>query len=191
MLDEWTRPSSQPRAASRQSVREGRDFCAPRMHRQGSENELQPLSYTIPGPRKGTLSCEVPILVEKDRCSGLGPSRGKAKHIVLVVKTTALFVVTALAEIIGCYLTCLWLQKNGSAWLLVPAAMSLGLFAVLLTLHPAASGRIYASYGGIYVVTALVWLRFVDGIAPGLRDWIGAGLIVAGMGVIVSGWKPQ
>jgi small multidrug resistance family-3 protein len=51
-------------------------------------------------------------------------------------------------EIAGCYLVYLWLRQNASAWLLVPAAASLGLFAFLLTLHPAAAGRTYAAFAG-------------------------------------------
>ncbi|WP_213978780.1 YnfA family protein, partial [Serratia marcescens] len=65
-----------------------------------------------------------------------------------MLKTTLLFFATALAEIIGCFLPYLWLKKQGSAWLLLPAAVSLMLFVWLLTLHPAASGRGYAAYGG-------------------------------------------
>jgi YnfA/UPF0060 family uncharacterized protein len=52
----------------------------------------------------------------------------------------------------------------GPIWLLLPAAASLALFVWLLTLHPAASGRVYAAYGGVYVATALIWLRLVDGV---------------------------
>ena len=78
---------------------------------------------------------------------------------MIVVQAAALFVLTALAEIIGCFLPFLWLRKDGSIWLLVPAALSLAAFVWLLTLHPAASGRVYAAYGGVYVATALVWLK--------------------------------
>ncbi|WP_369128031.1 YnfA family protein [Pseudoalteromonas sp. GAB2316C] len=83
---------------------------------------------------------------------------------MLLMKTAGLFVLTAIAEIVGCFLPYLWLRKEGSVWLLLPAALSLGLFVWLLTLHPAASGRVYAAYGGVYVATALVWLRAVDGV---------------------------
>ncbi|MDC6684660.1 hypothetical protein N4Q63_26685, partial [Leclercia adecarboxylata] len=58
------------------------------------------------------------------------------------MKTLLLFVLTAVAEIVGCYLPWLWLRREGSAWLLLPAAASLAVFAWLLTLHPAASGRV-------------------------------------------------
>lgn len=110
---------------------------------------------------------------------------------MLVVKTALLFTVTALAEILGCYLPWLWLRKDGSVWLLLPAAASLALFAFLLSLHPAASGRIYAAYGGVYIATALVWLRLVDDVRLGPSDWIGAGLSLLGMAVIASGWHAE
>ncbi|MDF3029820.1 MAG: rane protein [Moraxellaceae bacterium] len=108
---------------------------------------------------------------------------------MLVVKTLALFMVTALAEIIGCYLPWLWLKKGASVWVLLPAAGSLALFAWLLTLHPAASGRIYAAYGGVYVATALVWLRVVDGVPLTRTDIVGAAIALLGMAVMVVGWQ--
>ncbi|ASL82863.1 MULTISPECIES: YnfA family protein [Serratia] len=106
-----------------------------------------------------------------------------------MLKTTLLFFATALAEIIGCFLPYLWLKKQGSAWLLLPAALSLMLFVWLLTLHPAASGRVYAAYGGVYVATALLWLRVVDGVKLSAQDWVGAGVALVGMLIIVSGWR--
>lgn len=104
-----------------------------------------------------------------------------------VLQTFLLFVLTALAEIIGCYLPYLWLRKGYSAWLLLPAAASLALFAWLLTLHPEASGRVYAAYGGVYISMALLWLWLADGVRPVASDWIGTGLCLAGMLVIMFG----
>ncbi len=106
-----------------------------------------------------------------------------------LLNTTLLFIATAIAEIVGCYLPYLWLRKDGSIWLLIPAAISLALFVWLLTLHPAASGRVYAAYGGVYVVTALVWLNVVEGVKLSSFDWVGASLALAGMAIIASGWK--
>ena len=108
---------------------------------------------------------------------------------MFLLKTTSLFLLTAIAEIVGCFLPYLWLRKEGSIWLLIPAALSLALFVWLLTLHPAASGRVYAAYGGVYVVTALVWLRLVDGVRLMPMDWLGAGVALLGMGIIVIGWQ--
>lgn len=105
-----------------------------------------------------------------------------------MIKTTLLFFITALAEIVGCFLPWLWLKRGGSAWLLLPAVCSLALFVWLLTLHPAASGRVYAAYGGVYVMTALLWLRVVDGVKLTLYDWSGAAIACAGMLIIVAGW---
>ncbi len=101
------------------------------------------------------------------------------------IKTIVIFVVTALAEIVGCYLPYLWLRQGGSAWLLVPAAASLALFAWLLTLHPSAAGRVYAAYGGVYIVVALGWLWAVEGIRPGLWDVVGGAVALLGMAIIM------
>ncbi len=109
----------------------------------------------------------------------------------MILKTALLFVATAIAEIVGCFLPYLWLRKGGPVWLLLPAAASLALFVWLLTLHPAASGRVYAAYGGVYVATALVWLRFVDGVELSALDWAGAAIALCGMAIIASGWSRQ
>ena len=104
---------------------------------------------------------------------------------MFVAKTLALFFVTAIAEIVGCYLPYLWLKQGGSAWLLLPAAASLALFTWLLTMHPTAAGRVYAAYGGAYVATALVWLWIVDGVRPTFWDGLGAAVTLLGMAIIM------
>jgi len=105
-----------------------------------------------------------------------------------MLKTSLLFFLTAIAEIVGCFLPWLWLKKGGSVLLLIPAACSLALFVWLLTLHPVASGRVYAAYGGVYVMTALLWLRWVDGVRLTSYDWLGAAVALSGMLIIVAGW---
>jgi small multidrug resistance family-3 protein len=110
--------------------------------------------------------------------------------VVLILKTFALFVLTAIAEIVGCYLPYLWLKKGASAWLLVPAFASLTAFVWLLTLHPAATGRVYAAYGGVYVAVALAWLWKVDRVPVTGWDLAGAAIAISGMGIIVlGGWR--
>ncbi len=105
--------------------------------------------------------------------------------------TFGLFLLTALAEIVGCWLVWGWLRQGWSAAWLLPAAVALALFAWLLTLHPAASGRVYAAYGGLYVATAIGWLWAVDGIRPDRWDLTGLALIVAGSAVIVVAHWPK
>ena len=92
-----------------------------------------------------------------------------------MLRVFGLFVVTALAEIVGCYLPYLWLKQGRSAW--------------LLTLHPHAAGRVYAAYGGVYISVALVWLWVVDSVRPTVTDWVGVGFCLLGMGIIMAGAK--
>lgn len=101
-----------------------------------------------------------------------------------LLRIAGLFALTAVAEIAGCYLPWLVLRQGRSAWLLVPAAASLALFAWLLTLHPSAAARTYAAYGGMYIAVALLWLWRVDGLRPTPWDLAGAALALAGMAVI-------
>ncbi len=101
------------------------------------------------------------------------------------LKTILLFVITAIAEIAGCYLSYLWLQQDKSVWLLIPAAISLAIFAWLLSLHPAAAGRVYAAYGGVYIFVAILWLWLVEGITPTTWDFLGSFIAITGMAIIM------
>lgn len=101
-----------------------------------------------------------------------------------IASTFALYVLTALAEIVGCYMWWLWLRQDKSAWFGVAGIVALAIFAWLLTFHEAASGRVYAAYGGVYVCLAIAWLWAIDGIRPSLWDAAGISLALAGMAVI-------
>jgi small multidrug resistance family-3 protein len=101
------------------------------------------------------------------------------------LKTFLLYLATAVAEIVGCYLPYLWLKEGKSAWLLVPAAASLAVFAWLLTMHETAAGRVYAAYGGVYVGAAIAWLWAVDGVRPTAWDVAGVLVALVGMGIIM------
>ena len=109
--------------------------------------------------------------------------------ITQVLKVFGLFFVTAIAEILGCYFPYLILNQGKSHWLWVPTALSLAVFVWLLTLHPAASGRIYAAYGGIYIFTALMWLRYVDQVMLTRWDILGGIVVVCGACLIIL--QPQ
>lgn len=101
------------------------------------------------------------------------------------MRVLLLFIATALAEIVGCYLPYLWLKQGQSAWLLVPAAVSLAVFAWLLTFHAEAAGRVYAAYGGVYIGVALAWLWAVDQVRPTAWDVAGVVVALVGMGIIM------
>jgi small multidrug resistance family-3 protein len=106
-----------------------------------------------------------------------------------ITKIFGLFIVTAIAEIVGCYLPYLWLKQNGSVWLLLPAALSLCLFVWLLSLHPTAAGRVYAAYGGVYIGVAICWLWLVDAIKPSMTDIAGVAVCLLGAAIIMLGAK--
>ena len=109
--------------------------------------------------------------------------------ITQVFKVFGLFFITAIAEILGCYFPYLILNQGRSYWLWIPTALSLAIFVWLLTLHPAASGRIYAAYGGIYIFTALMWLRYVDQVALTRWDVLGGIVVLFGASLIIL--QPQ
>lgn len=104
--------------------------------------------------------------------------------MAFILKTLSLFVVTTVAEIVGCYLPYLWLRQRAAIWVLAPAGLSLAAFAWLLSLHPGAAGRTYAAYGGVYVSVALLWLWIVDGQRPDRWDVIGVSVTIIGQSII-------
>ena len=82
----------------------------------------------------------------------------------------------------------MWLRQGKSVWWVVPAVLSLAVFALLLTKVEATyAGRAYAAYGGIYIVTSIAWLAVVERIRPLGSDWIGVGLCVVGATIILLG----
>jgi len=107
--------------------------------------------------------------------------------MVQALQPLGLFVLTAVTEIVGCYLPYLWLRKGASAWLLLPAALALAAFAWLLTLHPLGAGRTYAAYGGVYVASAVLWAWKVEGLTLDRWDLVGAAVCLAGMAIIYFG----
>ena len=110
-------------------------------------------------------------------------------QITKLFTTFFLFLVTALMEILGCYFPYLILNQGKSHWLWIPTALALAAFVWLLTLHPAASGRIYAAYGGIYIFSALIWLRFVDQVTLSRWDLLGGMVVILGALIIIL--QPQ
>lgn len=108
--------------------------------------------------------------------------------LVPILRVGSLFAVTAALEILGCWLAFIALRRSGSPWLFAGAALALGVFAWLLTIHPTgAAGRIYAAYGGVYVATSIAWMRWVEKEALLPTDWLGAALCLSGMAVILFG----
>lgn len=104
------------------------------------------------------------------------------------MKLYLIYPAAALAEIGGCFAFWAWLRMGKSPGWLVPGTVSLIAFAWLLTLVPAeTAGRTYAAYGGIYIVTSLLWLWSVEGHVPDRFDLAGGAICLAGASLILFG----
>jgi small multidrug resistance family-3 protein len=97
----------------------------------------------------------------------------------------ALFILAGFLEIGGGYLVWLWLRGGRGVLIGVVGAVLLALYGVVPTLQPAHFGRVYAAYGGVFVVLSLLWGWRIDGHRPDGADVIGAFLCLAGVSVIM------
>jgi small multidrug resistance family-3 protein len=107
---------------------------------------------------------------------------------VAIGRALALFLLAGLAEIGGGYLVWRWLREDAALWTGLLGAVVLVAYGVIPTLQSAAGGagfgRVYAAYGGVFVVMSLLWGWFVDGARPDSWDWIGAAVVSAGVSII-------
>lgn len=102
------------------------------------------------------------------------------------MKTFAIFALTALAEIVGCFAVYGVMRQSRPAVWLLAGTVALALFAWLLTLHPTSSaGRVYAAYGGVYIAASLLWMWLAEGQMPDRWDIAGAILCLTGAGIIM------
>lgn len=110
------------------------------------------------------------------------------------MQNVAWFILAALCEIAGCYTAWMWLRLGRSGWWLGPGLVSLIVFAVALTrVNAAFAGRAFAAYGGIYIVSSIVWMAVVERTAPRISDYVGTVICLLGAGVILYGarWPPM
>lgn len=102
--------------------------------------------------------------------------------------TPLIYLAAALAEIAGCFAFWGWWRLGKSMGWLLPGMASLVLFAWLLSLADTDyAGRAYAAYGGVYIVTSVLWLWLIEHRQPDRWDLIGAGVCLVGAGVILLG----
>ena len=102
-----------------------------------------------------------------------------------VARSLMLFLVAGLFEIGGGYLV--WQYwRHGASWLTgLFGAVALVLYGLVPTYQPAGFGRVYAAYGGIFVVLSFAWARVFDGVVPDTPDLVGGLICLAGVGVII------
>jgi small multidrug resistance family-3 protein len=103
----------------------------------------------------------------------------------MILKSVAYFVAAGLCEIGGGYLVWLWLRESRSSWYGMAGAVALVLYGVIPTLQPANFGRVYAAYGGVFIVLSILWGWRIDKITPDRFDVIGGVVALAGVLIIM------
>lgn len=102
-----------------------------------------------------------------------------------IIKSLSIFLLAGLCEIGGGYLVWLWLKEGKPVWYGILGAVILALYGIVATFQTAGFGRVYATYGGIFIIMALVWAWKVDNFKPDKYDIIGALIAVAGACIII------
>jgi len=104
-----------------------------------------------------------------------------------IATSLAGFLLAGVAEIGGGYLMWLWLREGRAAWVGALGALVLIVYGIIPTIQPASFGRVYAAYGGVFIVLSLLWGWRVDGIRPDRPDVVGAAISALGA-LVIMGW---
>lgn len=103
-----------------------------------------------------------------------------------MVYAIVLFVLAGLAEIGGGYLIWLWLKEGRTIFWGIFGGMALVLYGVIATFQAFSSfGRVYAAYGGVFIVLSVLWGWGIDKKTPDIYDFIGAGICLVGVSVML------
>jgi len=102
------------------------------------------------------------------------------------------YTLAAVAEIGGCYAFWAWIRLGKSVYWLIPGTISLIIFSILLTrVEGLFAGRVYAAYGGVYIIASLLWLWFIEGQRPDKSDAIGSIICIVGALIILFGQRQE
>ena len=104
--------------------------------------------------------------------------------MLYIFKSLAIFVLAGLCEIGGGYLVWLWLKEGKPLWYGLLGGVILALYGVVATLQTASFARVYATYGGVFIVLSLLWAMKVDRYVPDKYDMLGAGIALLGVCII-------
>ncbi len=107
----------------------------------------------------------------------------------VVLTSIALFFVAAVAEIGGGYMIWKWLRERKGVLFGILGGIVLFIYGVIPTFQPAQFGRVYAAYGGIFIVSAIIWGIFVDKKKPDRYEVIGS--LTAILGAIIIFYAPR
>ncbi len=106
-----------------------------------------------------------------------------------MLKSMSLFVLAGLCEIGGGYLIWLWFKEDRSIWYGLSVAILLALYGVVATWQTASFGRVYATYGGVFIILSLLWAWRVDDFKPDRYDILGA--LICIVGVLIMFYTPR
>ena len=102
-----------------------------------------------------------------------------------IAKSIIYFLIAGLFEIGGGYLIWLWIREGKPIMYAIVGAVVLVVYGIIPTLQPANFGRVYAAYGGVFIILSIIWGWKIDGIAPDKFDIIGGIISLAGVGIIM------
>lgn len=106
-----------------------------------------------------------------------------------ILKSIPIFILAGLCEIGGGYHIWLWLKEDKPVWYGVLGGIILAMYGVVATLQTQNFARVYATYGGFFIVMSLLWAYSVDNYFPDKYDIIGA--MVALIGVCIIYYAPR
>ncbi len=104
-----------------------------------------------------------------------------------ILRSMVYFFIAAIFEVSGVYGVWMWLRESRAFIFALLGFLSLAIYGFINTFQPAHFGRVYAAYGGVFVVTSILWGWKVDGIPPDVYDLIGAGIIISGVLIVMVG----
>lgn len=96
-----------------------------------------------------------------------------------------IFLLSALFEVGGGYLVWIWLKNDKSVYIGILGLILLGLYGVVATLQTQNFGRVYAAYGGIFIIFSIFWAYFIDGFKPDIYDILGGIITLLGVCIIM------
>lgn len=102
-----------------------------------------------------------------------------------ILQSLLVFILSGMCEIGGGYLVWQWLRDGKSWWVGAVGGIVLMLYGVVATLQTENFGRVYAAYGGIFIMMAILWGWKVDGVVPDKYDIVGGVIALLGMGIIL------
>jgi small multidrug resistance family-3 protein len=103
---------------------------------------------------------------------------------MIVFKSIVIFILAGLCEIGGGFCIWLWLREGKSSWFGIAGAFILIAYGIVATFQPSNFARVYATYGGFFIVMSLVWGYYMDNFRPDRYDIIGAIITLIGVSII-------